>query len=88
MNSCLDERLKEVIRRNSRRPTEVDEITSETDLVDDLALDSILIVNLFADLEEEFNITIHAHEITTPILSKYRLLQDYVMGRIAVQTTR
>ncbi|WP_187273988.1 phosphopantetheine-binding protein [Paenibacillus sp. N3.4] len=88
MSVSLDERLKEILIRNTRKTIEAEEITSETDLVDDLALDSILIVNLFADLEEEFNMTIHVQEITTPILSKYKLLQEYVLERMAIQAAQ
>jgi len=84
----LDDRLKEILIRSTRKTMLADEIVSDTDLVNELALDSILIVNLFADLEEEFDITIVAHEIDKPILSEYRLLREYVQERIAVRETR
>lgn len=84
----LDDRLKEILIRSTRKTMTAEEIVSDTDLVNELALDSILIVNLFADLEEEFNITILAHEITKPILGEYRLLREYVQERMALQESR
>ncbi|WP_229263940.1 acyl carrier protein [Cohnella cholangitidis] len=79
----IDARLKEVLLRNARTQINSEDIRPETDLINDLALDSILIVNLFADLEEEFDIRIHIQDITTPILSKYELLKTYVAGMTA-----
>lgn len=82
---CLDERLKEVLLRNVRIAVTIDVISSESDLVNDLALDSILIVNLFADLEDEFQIKINVREIETPILSRFALLLEYVREQMTVQ---
>ncbi|OAS17724.1 phosphopantetheine-binding protein [Paenibacillus oryzisoli] len=87
-DESLDNRLKEILIRNARIMVEAEEIMSDTNIVDDLALDSILIVNLFVDLEEEFNITINVQDIAMPILSKYCLLQEYVLERIAVQVAQ
>jgi acyl carrier protein len=81
MKLDLDERLMKVLLRNVRMDVTAADIAAESDLINDLALDSILIVNLFADLEEEFNIEINVQEIQTPILSKYRLLKEYVLEK-------
>ncbi|WP_239617716.1 phosphopantetheine-binding protein [Cohnella mopanensis] len=84
----MDDRLKEILIRSTRKTISAEEIVSDTDLVNELALDSILIVNLFADLEEEFNITILVHEINKPILSEYRLLREYVQERMVLQESQ
>ncbi|QYR19388.1 hypothetical protein KZ483_15780 [Paenibacillus sp. sptzw28] len=84
MDLSMDKRIKEIILRNTRIQPAEDQIDAETDLVNDLALDSILIVNLFADLEEEFNIQINVHEINTPILSKYQLFKEYLQEQTAI----
>jgi acyl carrier protein len=81
MQIDLDERLMKVLLRNVRMDVTGADINAESDLINDLALDSILIVNLFADLEEEFDIEINVQEIHTPILSKYRLLKEYVLEK-------
>jgi acyl carrier protein len=76
----LDNQLKEILIRNTGMPISSEEIGLKTDLINDLALDSILIVNLFADLEEEFNILIRVQDIHNPILSEYQLLKSFITG--------
>lgn len=78
----LDQLLKEILIRNTHKSIEADEITTETDLMDDLALDSILVVHLFAELEEQFNIALNPEDLTKPILSRYSLLREFVMERM------
>lgn len=81
-----DDCLKEILIRNVRLNIQAGDIHDDTDLVNDLALDSILVVNLFADLEEEFDILIDVQELTTPILSKYLYLKNYLHEKTALRT--
>ncbi len=79
----IDDRLKRILLSNTRLEMDAGELGDGFDLLNGLALDSILIVNLLADLEEEFGIEIDSAPVDTPILSDYRLLKEFVEGRIA-----
>jgi len=85
MNAILDERLIQILLRNVRIDPDSVEIGPHTDLINDLALDSIQIVNLFADLEEEFDITIDLSDISVPILGQFELFSNYLAGEIQKQ---
>lgn len=79
----IDEVLKRILLENVRQGKQVADIEDETDLINDLALNSILIVNLFVELEEEFHIKIEVADLKRPILNKYRYLKEYVMEKIS-----
>lgn len=74
--------LKEIIARHALRTVDARCIEDDTDLVNDLALDSIAIVQLFADLEEELHIEINAEDMSLPILGKYELFRDFVLNQV------
>ncbi|MFB9278148.1 acyl carrier protein [Cohnella cellulosilytica] len=78
-----DDLLKELIVRNAAMPCRKDDIADGTDLVNDLALDSMSIVNLFADLEEAFDIEIDVREMTLPIMSRYGRFREFVQVKSA-----
>lgn len=82
MQPFHEETLKEIIRRNSLLNSDLIEINEDTDLVNDLALDSMTVVNLFAEIEEEFGIEIDIHHLDQPILDKYCVFKEYVSRRI------
>lgn len=73
-----EELLKELVAQNNLKSLQAVDINDDTDLLEELALDSIAIVNLFADIEEEFQVKINISEIKTPILSKFHYLKEYV----------
>ncbi|MEK0316181.1 acyl carrier protein [Cohnella sp. 56] len=82
MQNRLSERLKQLIVRNERVKRDPDAIGPDTDLINDLALDSMDIVNLLADLEEEFEIRIDVEETGLSIFEAFRNLEDFVSRQI------
>ncbi|UJF31867.1 acyl carrier protein [Paenibacillus hexagrammi] len=81
--SSIDFVLKRILLGNVRQNVQMYHIEEDTDLVNELALDSLFMVNLFVDLEEEFEIKIHAADLERPILKKYKFLKEYVMEKIS-----
>lgn len=84
----MDQLIKQILIRNSRLAILPQDIQDETDLIEELALDSILIVNLFADLEEELAIQIDVKEFKTPVLNQYGYLKQYLLEKTAGRITR
>ncbi|MFB9327851.1 acyl carrier protein [Paenibacillus aurantiacus] len=83
MHSPLFDRIRDLILRNEKVQWDRDQIGPDTDLINDLALDSIAIVNLLADLEEEFGITIEIGELGLSLFRELRLLVNYIGSKAA-----
>jgi len=81
--SNVDEKLKRVIIRNMMMEVSVDDITENSNLVSDFGFDSMLIVKLLVEIEEEFNISIAGDDLTAPIMSNFNSLREYVSKKIA-----
>ncbi|MBB6729984.1 phosphopantetheine-binding protein [Cohnella zeiphila] len=73
--------LKELILRQLPVPRTPEDIRDDTDLLNDLAMDSLALANLLADLEEEFGVDIPASEETLSLLTRYDKFQSYVAAR-------
>lgn len=86
MQPFHEEALKEIICQNSLLNSDLIEITDDTDLVNDLALDSMAVVNLFADIEEEFGIEIDIHLLNKPVLDKYCVFKEFINRQIGGST--
>lgn len=56
----------------------VDQINENTLLIDDLLFDSLMMMELVVDLEEEFNITIEAEDLSTEKLNKFSELLKFI----------
>lgn len=78
----LDVRLKEMVARHAGSACDTERIGPHTDLVEELQMDSMSVVHLFAEMEEEFCIRIRVQDIETPILSEYRHLREYIGGLV------
>jgi len=78
--------LKELILRQLPVPRTPEDIREDTDLLNDLALDSLALANLLADLEEEFGVDIPAREETLSLLTRYDRFRSYVAERVPSAT--
>lgn len=83
--SSVDDRLQhlicEVIRIDSNRDV-VSELVvgQECDLLDDLGLDSLLMVQLIVKIEIEFDLEFDLADLNMDILCKYNNLRDYIIS--------
>lgn len=74
--------LIDLVVRHAAVPFAREELSDETDLIQELAMDSIAIVNLFADLEETFRIEVNVLDIDRPILNRYQWLKEFVIAQL------
>ena len=56
MNIKNEEKLKYLIQKSAKNNIDIYDIKDETSLVDDLLFDSVSIIQLLIEIEEEFNI--------------------------------
>jgi len=61
------------------------EITDDTSLTDDVALDSIQLLELIVAIEKRFNFTINTEDLNISIFNKFSELVDCVAQNIAMQ---
>ena len=60
----------------------IDEFTDDSSLIDDLALDSIQVLELIVSLEKKFDIVFDAQELNIDMFDKYGKLIDLVMRKL------
>lgn len=82
MQADLDDKIIELLRRSTSVGRNAAEIEPDTDLMNDLGLDSIAMVHFLADAEEEFQITVKEEEISLPIFSNFRSLKGYIIQKM------
>jgi acyl carrier protein len=82
MNKELDNRLRRDIINNSRVKIEEDDIHEDSNLINDFGYDSMLIINLFVELENEFNINFEDDDLNTSLLLEYRNLIKLIESKI------
>ncbi|MDP4180726.1 MAG: phosphopantetheine-binding protein [Bacillota bacterium] len=79
----IDERLKKVIAKNIRIGISADEITDESNLIEDFVFDSIQVIKLIGDIETEFDIFVDDEAMVIDKFTRYGALRDYVEGKLA-----
>jgi acyl carrier protein len=71
-NSMVFEKIKEIL--SAQFDVDVDTITADTDIVDDLGADSLDLVDMLMSLEDEFNIG----EVPDEMIEKIRTVGQLV----------
>jgi acyl carrier protein len=74
----IEKRLKELIAKIARQDVNPDSINEETILTKCLGYDSIQIIELIVELENEFNIEIEDDDLEIENLTVYGKLYDMV----------
>ncbi|HEX2926737.1 MAG TPA: acyl carrier protein [Ruminiclostridium sp.] len=82
MDNTVESKLKELIIKNLLMKVSAEDITDETDLVRDFVLDSLQMLRLVWDIEITFGISIQNQDSMVNLVSKYKLLKDYVLERV------
>lgn len=85
-NDSIEYRLNEIISRLIRIEEKKEKISEFTekpdcDLIDDFGLDSILMVELTVEIENEFNIEFELEDLNISLLRNYNYLKDYISER-------
>jgi len=79
-NNKIESKLKDLILVNTSVPHIDAEITEELDMIKDFAFDSISIMKLIVDIENEFNIQIEDDFLLVENLSNYKILKNYIIN--------
>ena len=74
----LDMKLKEMIIEKSFGDIQTDDVAFGKDLVNDLGYNSIALILLVIELEEELNISLESDDINPNELSNYEYLYNIV----------
>lgn len=78
----VEEKLKELIRKNSKVCDETILIDNDTDLIRDCAYDSLSIVKLVVDIEDEFECEIDDSMLVADLLSNFGELSQYINRKV------
>lgn len=79
----IELKLKHLIIKNLLMRVEPDDITDESDLVKDFVLDSLQMLRLVMDIENTFGISIQDQDSMIGLISKYKLLKQYVLEKVS-----
>lgn len=82
MSTTIEMKLKEIIVRISKKEIMENLITKDLDLISDLDFDSMQIVELIVETENEFNIIIEDEDMDLEILSKFCNLNNMIEKRL------
>ena len=74
----VEQTLKELIVRVAMKDVDVNSINEKTILTNDLGYDSVQIIELIVELENEFNIEIEDDDLEIENLTIYRKLHEIV----------
>lgn len=83
MNTMVEMKIKEIIMKLSRKEVLENLIIDDLDLINELDFDSLQIVELIVEIENEFNIVIEDEDMDLEILSKFRNLNILVEKRMS-----
>ena len=74
----ISKKLKIIIQNISNEPISIDDINAQTNLIDDLSLDSIQLLQLIIDIEREFKIEISDEVYDQDQFTKYSELVNII----------
>lgn len=79
----VDVRLKTIILKIMRIGINMEDIEEDTNLIEDLLFDSIQVLRLISNIEDEFAITIENEDSLVELVQNYNLLKEYVEKAVA-----
>lgn len=87
MNEQIRDELKKMIVENAKLPITPEEITDETDLIEDLSFDSISIMMTVVAIEDYYQIVLDDDALVFSTVEKFGSLVQVVAEQVA-QTIR
>lgn len=85
MSENIDKKIKKTINLLSNNRIDEELITNDTQLFKDLGFDSIMLVQLIAYLEDEFNIIFEDEELEMGKLSHYKNIKNMVIEKVSAK---
>jgi len=82
-NEIIEQKLKTIILKNASLDYIENDITDNSDLVEDLKFDSIRIIQLIVDIESEFKIQIEDDFLLIELISNYKSLKTHVINMLS-----
>ena len=81
--ATVEERIKTLLTREAMVKGDADAIKDDASLIDDLALDSIQIVEMIGAIEDEFGIVMDDDELSLEMFDSVRSLSEFVKQKLA-----
>ncbi|MFB9328173.1 acyl carrier protein [Paenibacillus aurantiacus] len=79
------ETIKRVLAEVRRNPELAAAMTPDTDIINDIGLDSLQMITFILSLEDAFSLEIDFEEFDFDHLASIRRLGDYIAARMAVE---
>lgn len=84
MDQCtVENQIKEEILKLAKKKVTMEEVDLNTDLMEDLEMDSILIVQLMLELETRFNIIFEDEDLEDDVITKYGKLSGIILKKVS-----
>lgn len=74
--------IKDILKDSLKDTIVVDEIGAETNLIEEIRLDSIQAMEILLQVEEKFDIMIDDDDLNKALFSSMSSLSDYIMKKL------
>ncbi len=82
MGQSFEEKLKDIITKNSVSKISNTDIKDESDLINDFGYDSVQLMRFLVEIENEFGVEFEDEYVSFDILGKYGRLKETIISRI------
>lgn len=82
MNKKIVEKLNKILIENGRIKISEEDIFEDSNLINDFGYDSLLIIKLIVEIEEEFNINFEDEELNSTLFLEYKCLVKLVETKV------
>lgn len=84
MNINTENKIKELVLKNSTLKISIEDINNESNLISDFGYDSITIIQCIIEIEKEFKFDFEDEHLNIELFTKFQNLINYVDNRINV----
>jgi len=82
-NKLFEQKLKSMILKNITFDCTENDITDDSDLIEDFKFNSIHIIQLIMDVESDFGIQIEDDFFVVESISKYTILKNHIIDMVS-----
>jgi len=76
------EKLKEIIKATYKEEINLDNITENSDLVEEIGVNSIVGIEIFVRVEKEFDIEIDDEDLSIETIRTLSIMADYIEKKL------